>query len=423
MDNSSSIKSKNKTVVVTGLSAITPLGESVDEFWASLCKGESGIGPITLCDPSPFPCRIAGEVSNFDPSNYMDPKDAKRMARFSQLAVAAARKAIKHADLDISSYPNSDRIGVVMGNGNGGFPTTEENARLLFSRGGMKVNPFFIPMILPNMAAANVSRIFGIKGYTSTIITACAAGTQAIGESYEIIKRGDADVILAGGCEAGISQLGLGGFNVIKALTKQNDPPHKASRPFDANRDGFVPAEGSAMLVLETLEHALNRGASIYAKISGQGVSSDAYHAVQPDESGDGAARAIKNALTNSNLSATDIDYINAHGTSTPLNDLAETLAIKKIFGEDSAPPISSTKSMIGHALGGAGAIEAIASIKSILHQTIHPTINQEVSDPQCNLDYVPNVSRKHKVDTVLSNSFGFGGQNACIIFQKYDHK
>ena len=421
MDNSSSIKSKNKTVVVTGLSAITPLGESVDEFWASLCKGESGIGPITLCDPSPFPCRIAGEVSNFDPTNYMDPKDAKRMARFSQLAVAAARKAIKHADLDISSYPNSDRIGVVMGNGNGGFPTTEENARLLFSRGGMKVNPFFIPMILPNMAAANVSRIFGIKGYTSTIITACAAGTQAIGEGYEIIKRGDADVVLAGGCEAGISQLGLGGFNVIKALTKQNDHPHKASRPFDANRDGFVPAEGSAILVLETVEHALNRGANIYAKISGQGVSSDAYHAVQPDENGDGAARAIKNALTNSKLSATDIDYINAHGTSTPLNDLAETLAIKKIFGEEGAPPISSTKSMIGHALGGAGAIEAIACVKSIVHQTIHPTINQEVADPQCNLDYVPNVSREHKVDTVLSNSFGFGGQNACIIIQKYD--
>ena len=301
-------ESEYDTVVVTGFSAITPLGESVDEFWANLCNGVSGIGPITLCDASPFPCRIAGEVSNFDPSTYMDPKDAKRMARFSQLAVAAARGAIAHSELDIGSYPNPNRIGVVMGNGNGGFPTTEENARLLVSRGGMKVSPFFIPMILPNMAAANVSRIFGIKGYTSTIITACAAGTQAIGEGYEIIKRGDADVILAGGCEAGISQLGLGGFNVIKALTKQNDAPHKASRPFDANRDGFVPAEGSAILVLETLSHALNRGANIYAKILGQGVSSDAYHAVQPDENGDGAARAINNALVNSGLSSKDID-------------------------------------------------------------------------------------------------------------------
>lgn len=421
MDNSSNIKSADSTVVVTGLSAITPLGESVDEFWGNLCNGKSGIGPITLCDPSPFPCRIAGEVSNFDPTNYMETKDAKRMARFSQLAVAAAGEAIKHSDLDISSYPNPERIGVVMGNGNGGFPTIEENARLLFSRGGMKVSPFFIPMILPNMAAANVSRLFGIKGYTSTIITACAAGTQAIGEGFEIIKRGDADIVLAGGCEAGISQLGLGGFNVIKALTKQNDQPDKASRPFDANRDGFVPAEGSAILVLETLSHALNRGATIYAEILGQGVSSDAYHAVQPDKKGEGAARAINNALANSKLSPKDIDYINAHGTSTPLNDLAETLAIKQVFGKDVAPPISSTKSMIGHALGGAGAIEAVAAIKTIIHNTIHPTINQEVSDPQCDLDYVPNISRKQQVNTILSNSFGFGGQNACIVIGRCD--
>ncbi len=421
MNNLLNKESEYNTVVVTGLSSITPLGESVDEFWNNLCNGVSGIGPITLCDATPFPCRIAGEVTDFEPSEYMDPKDAKRMARFSQLAVAAAREAISDADLDIGSYPKPDRIGVVMGNGNGGFPTTEENARMLISRGGMKVSPFFIPMILPNMAAANVSRIFGIKGYTSTIITACAAGTQAIGEGFEIIKRGDADVVLAGGCEAGISQLGLGGFNVIKALTKQNEEPHKASKPFDANRDGFVPAEGSAILVLETLAHALDRGANIYAKISGQGVSSDAYHAVQPDENGDGAARAIQNALMNSGLSAKDIDYINAHGTSTPLNDLAETLAIKKIFGENGAPPISSTKSMIGHALGGAGAIEAVASIKSIQSQIIHPTINQETPDPKCNLDYVPNISRKHKIETALSNSFGFGGQNACIIIQKYN--
>ena len=370
-------ESEYDTVVVTGFSAITPLGESADEFWANLCNGVSGIGPITLCDASPFPCRIAGEVSNFDPSTYMDPKDAKRMARFSQLAVAAAREAIAHSELDIGSYPNPNRIGIVMGNGNGGFPTTEENARLLVSRGGMKVSPFFIPMILPNMAAANVSRIFGIKGYTSTIITACAAGTQAIGEGYEIIKRGDADVVLAGGCEAGISQLGLGGFNVIRALTRSNDLPEKASKPFDANRDGFVPAEGAAFLVLENLEHAIKRDAKILGEISGYGVSSDAYHLVQPDQAGNGAAMAMELAIDDAGIDNSSIDYINAHGTSTPQNDLTETLAIKKVFGERAYKvPVSSTKSMIGHALGGAGALEAVASVKTIQTSKIHPTIN-----------------------------------------------
>ena len=285
-----------RRAVVTGMGAVTPLGESVEEFWAALVRGESGIGEITLADTSGFPSRIAGEVSGFDPSQYIDRRDARRMARFSQLAVAAAGMAIEDAGLDCDSLDRG-RLGVVMGNGNGGFPTTEANSRMLVARGGMKLSPHFIPMILPNMAAANVSRIFGLKGYTSTIITACAAGTQGIGEAAEVVKRGSADVVLGGGCEAGICELGLGGFNIIKALSRFEGDPARASRPFDADRDGFVPAEGAALLVIESLEHALDRGANIVAEIVGQGVSSDAYHAVQPDEDGSGAARAIRAAL------------------------------------------------------------------------------------------------------------------------------
>ncbi len=403
------------------MGAVTPLGLSVDEYWAGLVEGRSGIGPITLCDPTPFPCRIAGEVKGFDPGRYAEPRDARRMARFSQLAVASAALAIEDAGLDVSSM-DRERIGVVMGNGNGGFPTMEENARLLVTKGGMRVSPYFIPMVLPNMAGANVSRIFGLKGYTSTIITACAAGTQGIGEAAEVVKRGAADVVLGGGCEAGICELGLGGFNVIRALTRRNDEPEKASRPFDSERDGFVPSEGSALLVVESLEHALDRGANILAEVLGQGVSSDAYHPVQPDEDGSGAARAIRWALEDAGIGPDEVDYINAHGTSTPLNDVSETLAIKKVFGGQAYKvPISATKSMIGHALGGAGALEAVASIKTIVEGEIHPTINYEHPDPQCDLDYVPNVSRRQRVDTVLSNSFGFGGQNACLVFRRYE--
>jgi 3-oxoacyl-[acyl-carrier-protein] synthase II len=289
-------------------------------------------------------------------------------------------------------------------------------------RGGMRISPFFIPMILPNMAAANVSRILGLKGYTATITTACAAGNQAIGEAAEVIRRGAADVVLGGGCEAGICGLGLGGFNVIKALTRENDLPEKASRPFDAKRDGFVPAEGAAVLVMESLEHALNRGANILAEVVGYGVSSDAFHAVHPDEDGSGAARAIRWSLEDAALGPDEIDYINAHGTSTPVNDTIETLAIKKAFGEQAYKvPVSSTKSMIGHALGGAGALEAVACVETIRHGVIHPTINYEFPDPDCDLDYVPCVSRSQPVDTALSNSFGFGGQNACVVFRRFD--
>ena len=411
---------KNR-VVVTGIGVVSPVGKTVDQFWNSLVNGISGIAPITLCDPSPFPCKIAGEVKDFDPSEYMDLKDAKRMARFSQLAVAASQMAIVDSGIDISNE-NVDEIGVFVGNGNGGFPDIEANARLLVDKGAMRVSPFFIPMILPNMAAANVSRVFGIKGYTSTITTACAAGTQSIGEAAEVLKKGYANVILAGGCEAGISQLGLGGFSTIRALTSQNENRKTASKPFDANRDGFVPAEGAAMLILETEKHAMDRGADIYAEILGYGVSSDAYHLVQPDKDGDGAFRAIMNSLKDSQITKSEIDYINAHGTSTPMNDLSETLAIKKTFGS-LAPkiPISSTKSMIGHVLGGAGALEAVASILSIVNGVIHPTINYKTPDKQCDLDYVPNKSRVKDIQTALSNSFGFGGQNACLVLRAFD--
>ena len=409
-----------KRVVITGMGAVTPLGDSIDAYWASLKKGESGIGAMTLVDPTDYPCKVAGEIPDFDPGKYINPREARRMARFSQTAVAAAALAIEDAELNLSAE-DEERMGVVMGNGNGGFPDTEANARTLFNRGGMRISPFFIPMILPNMAAANVSRIFGLKGYTSTVITACAAGTQGIGEAAEAIRRGAADVVLGGGCEAGICQLGLGGFNVIKALSRSEVPPDKASRPFDANRDGFVPAEGAAILVLESLDHAMDRGANILAEVSGYGVSSDAFHAVQPDEDGAGAARAMRWAIENAGMQTTDIDYINAHGTSTPKNDMVETLAIKKVFGEGAYDvPISSTKSMIGHALGGAGALEAVACVKTIQDGIIHPTINYETADPDCDLDYVPNEARQAQVNTTLSNSFGFGGQNACIVLSKY---
>ena len=408
-------------VVITGMGVMSPLGESVEDYWDGLVNGRSGISEMTLVDPSGFPCKISGEVSGFDPGQYIDKRDARRMARFSQLAVAAAGVAIEDSGLDMSKE-DVERIGVVMGNGNGGFPTTDDQARVMVKRGGMKISPFFIPMVLPNMAAANVSRIYGVKGYTNTVVTACAAGTQAIGEAAGVIQRGVSDVVVSGGCEAGICELGLGGFNVIKALSRYTENPANASRPFDSDRDGFVPAEGAGILVMESLEHAVNRGANILAEVVGYGVSSDAFHAVQPEEDGSGAARAIRWALEDADLQPQDISYINAHGTSTPINDRVETLAIKKAFGEYAYKvPISSSKSMIGHALGGAGALEAIASIKTIESGMIHPTINLETPDPDCDLDYVPNEAREANVDAVLSNNFGFGGQNACAIFRRFE--
>jgi len=407
-------------VAITGMGAVTPLGASVEQFWEGLIAGRSGIAPITLCDPSPFPCRIAGEIPDFDPEKYLSPREARRMARFSQVSIAAASMAMENSGLDLERE-DRERVGVLLGNGAGGLPTTQDACEDLSTKGAMRINPFFIPMMLPNMAAANVARIFGAKGYNSTVVTACAASNQAIGEAAEAIRRGAVDIILAGGSEASISGIGLSGFCILKALSTHNEEPDKASRPFDAQRDGFVPAEGAGILILENMEHAMNRGASILAELVGYGVSCDAFHAVQPDETGEGASRAMRWALADAGISPEDVDYINAHGTSTPLNDASETKAIKRVFGDGAYKvPISSTKSMTGHALGGAGALEAVACIKTIQEGIIHPTVNQEHPDPACDLDYVPNVARHQNVDVVLSNSFGFGGQNTCIVLRRF---
>jgi 3-oxoacyl-[acyl-carrier-protein] synthase II len=343
------------------------------------------------------------------------------MARFSQLAVAAGLQAAEASGFDVNRE-DPYRVGVVLGNGNGGFPTLEENCRILAERGGMRMSPFFFPMILPNMAAAAVSRYLGAQGYNSTATTACAASNQAIGEAMEVIRRGAADVVFAGGAEAGISLLGLSGFAVMRALSTRNDAPGEASRPFDADRDGFVPSEGSVVLVMERLEHALDRGANILAEVVGFGSTSDAGHPVQPEESGASAARAMGLAIEDARESVESVDYINAHGTSTPLNDTLETVAIKKLFGERAYKiPVSSTKSMIGHSLGAAGALEAAACIKTINESKVHPTINYVTSDPSCDLDYVPNVARDLNARVVLSNAFGFGGQNACVVYRKFE--
>ena len=410
-----------RRVVVTGMGAITPLGLTPEKFWANLLAGKSGIGPMTLCDPSGYPCQIAGEVRDFDPIQFMPSREARRMARFSQLAVAASLTAVDAARLKIEQEdPYS--VGVILGNGNGGFPTLEENCRILAEKGGMRMSPFFFPMVLPNMAAANVSNYLGAKGYNATVSTACAASNHAIGEALGVIRHGGAEVVLAGGTEAGISQLGLSGFAVMRALSTRNDQPERASRPFDAERDGFVPSEGSAILVLEALEHAQARNADILVEVSGFGSTADAGHRVQPEESGESASEAMRRALKDAGVTLDEVDYINAHGTSTPLNDAVETLAIKRLFGDRAYQvPISSTKSMIGHSLGASGSLEALACIRTITSGMIHPTINYETPDPECDLDYVPNQARAKDVRVALSNAFGFGGQNSCLVFRKFD--
>ena len=414
-------KKEKRRVVVTGMGAVTPLGLTVDEYWQGLIEGKSGIDRITLCDVSNLTCKIAGEVKGFDPRNYMDFKEARRMARFSQFAVASAKMAIEDAKLVISRE-NPDKLGVIIGNGIGGFPEAEAGYHTLLERGGMRLNPFFMPIILPNMAAGQISLIFGLTGFSSTITTACAAATQAIGDAVEIIRLGKAEVMVAGGSEAAITPTGVAGFCVMKALTTRNDEPTKASRPFDAKRDGFAPGEGAAVLILESLEHAMHRNARIYAEVAGVGASSDAYHIVAPPNNGAGAVRAMRWAIEDANLTPNEVEYINAHGTSTQLNDTVETLAIKALFGDYAYHvPISSTKSMIGHLLGGSGAVEAVVCVKTITTGVIHPTINYEYPDPDCDLDYVPNVARVKDINVALSNSFGFGGQNACLVFKKYE--
>jgi 3-oxoacyl-[acyl-carrier-protein] synthase II len=407
-------------VVVTGMGAITAIGNSVEEFWANALEGRSGIGILSTFDHSAYPVHIAGEVKGFDPEQYMERREARRMARFSQFAIAGTTQALQQAELDLDKT-DRDRVGVLFGNGIGGLEDTQEAVRTMDKRGGMKIDPFYFPKMLPNMAAAHVALRFGARGYNNTVITACAAGTQAIGDALDLVRSGRVDVCITGGTESALMELGLSGFAVIRALSTANDDPPRASRPFDAKRDGFVAAEGAGVFVLENLEHARARDATILAELAGYGATSDAYHVVAPADDGNGAIRAMREALRDAHIEPPDVDYINAHGTSTELNDKSETLAIKKVFGEDAYKvPISSTKSMIGHSFGAAGAIEAIAAVQTIQTGWIHPTINQEVPDPDCDLDYVPNQKRQADVDVVLSNSFGFGGQNACLVFKKY---
>ena len=408
-------------VVVTGLGAITPAGLNVDEFWDNLVHGRSGVGPITFFDTSEFPCRIAGEVPEFDPQDYMGRKDARRMARFSQFMVAASKQAIEDAGLELTE-DERDGVGVLIGNGGGGYPGIQDAAQTLFERGGMRLDPLHFAKTLGNMAGAQVALQLQLRGYNGTIVTACAAGTQAIGEAAMQIRAGRADVMITGGCEAGISALGLAGFSVMRALTSRNDDPEGASRPFDKDRDGFVPCEGSGALVLESEERARARGADIYAEIAGFGCTSDAFHVVAPPEDGRGASRAMQGAINDAGLNPDDVDHINAHATSTPVGDVAETNALKKVFGDHAHRlSISATKSLIGHGLGASGGMETVAAIKSLNTGVLHPTINLETADPECDLDYVPNNAREANVNTILKNSFGFGGQNSSLAIVRYE--
>ncbi|MBI3287617.1 MAG: beta-ketoacyl-ACP synthase II [Chloroflexi bacterium] len=411
----------NRRVVVTGLGALTPLGLSVEETWGGLLAGRSGIDRITLFDPSSYSVQIAGEVKGFDPQNYLDAKETRRMARFSQFAVAAARMALKDAGYT-PPREEADQVGVVIGTGIGGGLTEAEEAHLtLLEKGGRRISPLFIPNLMPNAAAYQISYLFGLRGYNATVVTACASGTQAIGEATKVIRDGDAEAMLAGGSEAALCELGLAGLLAMRALSSRNEEPAKASRPFDKERDGFVAGEGAGILVLESIEHAVSRGARIYGEVLGYGVSADAYHVTAPEPSGMGAALAMQRALQHAHINPEEIDYINAHATATPLGDVAETVAIKRVFGEQAYNiRVSATKSMIGHLIGAAGAVEAIASILSIRDQIIHPTINYTAPDPECDLDCVPNVARRAEVDKVLSNSFGFGGQNASLVLGRY---
>ena len=408
-------------VVITGLGAVTPLGESVDAFWNGLISGASGVATMTLCDPSAYPCQVAGEVVGFDHSQYINKREARRMARFSQMAVVAGLQAMESSGLDLT---NEDpfRLVIIMGNGNGGFPTLEANFGVMVDKGGMKMTPFFFPMVLPNMAAGNLSHYLGFKGYNATVSTACAASNQAIGEALGVIRNGLADVLFAGGSEAGISELGLSGFSVMRALTTQNENPASASRPFDLNRDGFIPAEGSGILVLENLDHAVRRQATILAEVVGFGCTADAGHLVQPEPTGSAASTAIQIALADAKLQPSEVDYINAHGTSTPLTDRFETMAIKAVFGGEAYnTPISSTKSMTGHLLGAAGAIEAAVCVLAIDRNAIPATINLDNADPDCDLDYTPNDSRHGEIRVAISNSLGFGGHNTCLVFGSFN--
>ncbi|MBI1964190.1 MAG: beta-ketoacyl-ACP synthase II [Candidatus Rokubacteria bacterium] len=409
-----------RRVVVTGLGALTPLGNTVEEYWSALKEGRSGVGPITRFDATGYPTRIAAEVRGFDPLKYVDKKEARRLDPYLQYAMACAVMAVEDAGLDTGKM-DGDRCGVLIGSGIGGITTLLETHKTLLEKGPDRVSPFFIPMMIVNMASGLVSMRFGAKGPNSSVVTACATGNHTIGDAFKILQRGDADVMIAGGAEAIIVPLTIAGFCSMKAMSTRNDQPARASRPFDANRDGFVCGEGGGILVLEALEHAVRRDARIYAEVVGYGMTGDAHHMTAPDPAGDGAARAMAAALRDAGLPPAAVGYINAHGTSTPYNDKFETLAIKRVFGEHARRlAVSSTKSMTGHLLGAAGGIEAIATVLALHHGLLPPTINYETPDPDCDLDYVPNQARKQDVEVALSNAFGFGGTNAALAFRKY---
>lgn len=410
-----------RRVVVTGIGLVTPLGTGKEKTWNNLLQGQSGVGPITRFDASSMACQIAAEVSDFDSLDHFDKKGAKHLDLFVQYGIVAARFAVEDSGLSIGTG-NAERVGVITGCGMGGLPTIEKNHSKFLEKGAKRISPFFIPMAIPNMPSGHISMQLGAKGPNLSLSTACAAGTHAVGEAFRSIVYGTTDVVITGGTESVICSLGVGGFASMKALSTRNDDPHKASRPFEKDRDGFLIAEGAGMLVLEELGHALARGAEIYAEVVGAGASSDAYHIAAPPEDGNGAVRCMQVALKDANLLPTDIDYINAHGTSTPLNDRCETAAIKTVFGDHAARlAISSTKSMTGHALGAAGGMEAAFLAMSLKEQIAPPTINLETPSSDCDLDYVPHQARKMEIKAAISNSFGFGGTNGVVVMKRFD--
>ncbi len=411
--------SPHKRVVVTGLGVIASLGHNVGDFWSGLLAGKCGIDRVTLFDAKDYTCQIGAEVRGFDPTTQMDPKEVRRNDRYTHFGFCAAKQAAADARLDMGRE-DPDRVGVIIGSGIGGMWTIENQHKVLLERGPRKVSPFMIPALISNMCSGLVAIELGARGPNFSIVSACATATHAIGESLRMIRGGEADVMVCGGAEAAITPLAYAGFCSMKAMSTNNENPQKSSRPFDLNRDGFIMAEGSGILVLESLEHALARGAHIYCEIAGYAATCDAYHITSPDPEGKGLSLAMSRALSDARATTTEIDYINAHGTSTPYNDKFETLAIKKVFGEQSHKVmISSTKSMTGHLLGAAGGVEAVVSVKAIETGEVPPTINLETPDPDCDLDYVPNVKRRANVRTVLSNNLGFGGQNAALVFRK----
>jgi 3-oxoacyl-[acyl-carrier-protein] synthase II len=409
-----------RRVVVTGVGAVTPVGNTAEEFWAALIQGKSGIGPVTRFDASSLPTRIAGELKGFDPLRYIDKKDDRKLDPFLKYAIACAAMAVEDAGLNVERVDRT-RFGVLVGSGIGGITTLLETHKVLLEKGPDRVSPFFIPMLIINMASGLISMRFGARGPNSSVVTACATGNHAIGDAMRIIQRNDADVMIAGGSEAIILPLTFAGFCQMKAMSTRNDDPERASRPFDATRDGFVCGEGGGLLVLESLDHALARDARIYAEVVGYGMTGDAHHMTAPDPDADGAARAMSLALRDAGVEPSSVGYINAHGTSTLYNDKSETMAIKRVFGDHARKlAVSSTKSMTGHLLGAAGGIEAIATAFAIHHGILPPTINYETPDPDCDLDYVPNQARKQDVEIALSNAFGFGGTNATLVLRKY---